>query len=396
MSSEVARIPRLRLQKGREKRIRTGHPWVFSNELQEVPQLPPGTLVAVDNPGGEPQGIGYYNPHTLIAVRWLLRGGQELSERWLEERIERALEKRKVLYPGEDCARVLFGEADGLPGLVADRYGKAVVLQTNTAGMELLRPRVEACLRFLLQPDVLVRKDDSPMRDMEGLPRSVQEVPEGAAPELKVRYLGLELSVPVLEGQKTGLFLDQRENVKRLMTLLPQGAAVLDLFCYQGVWGMAALKAGASTADFVDASLSACERVEVSLKANSLPDCAVHNGDAFDVLPILKREDRRFDVVVCDPPAFAKSKKHLNEALKAYQRLNERAMDLVRPGGLLVSCSCSHHVSREDFREVLREAASRSRREAQVLAFEGAAPDHPVTLSFPEGDYLKAAFLRLS
>ncbi len=396
MSSEVLKIPRLRLQKGREKRVRSGHPWVFSNELQEVPQLPPGSLVAVDGPGGEPLGLGTYNPHTLIAVRWLQRGGTELSERWLEERIESAVAKRRALYSGEDCARVIFAEADGLPGLVADRYGKAVVLQTNTAGMELLRPRVEACLRFLLQPDVLVRKDDSPMRDMEGLPRSVQEVPEGAAPESKVRYLGLELSVPLLEGQKTGLFLDQRENVKRLLEMLPKGANVLDLFCYHGVWGMAALKAGASSCDFVDASLSACERVEASLKANGLPDSAVHNGDAFDVLPILKREDRRFDVVVCDPPAFAKSKKHLNEALKAYGRLNEAAMALVKPGGLLVSCSCSHHVSREDFREVLRDAAARTRREAQVLAFEGAAPDHPVMLSFPEGDYLKAAFLRLS
>jgi 23S rRNA (cytosine1962-C5)-methyltransferase len=390
------RIPRLRLQKGREKRVRSGHPWVFSNELQEVTPLPPGTLVAVDGPGGEPIGLGLYNPHTLIAVRWLLRGGTELPERWLEERIERAVAARRALYPGEDCARLIFGEADGLPGIVADQYGKALVLQTNTAGMEVLRPRVESCLRFLLQPEVLVRRDDSPMRALEGLPRSVQEVPEGAAAEAPVRYLGLELSVPLLEGQKTGLFLDQRENVKRLLALLPAGASVLDLFCYQGVWGMAALKAGAASCDFVDASLSACERVDVSLKANGLPDSAVHNGDAFDVLPVLKREGRRFDAVVCDPPAFTKSKKHLNEALKAYQRLNEMAMGLVKPGGFLATSSCSHHVSREEFRELLAVAASKCHRQAQVLEFAGAAPDHPVLLSFPEGDYLKAAFLRLS
>ena len=396
MSATPEKIAHLRLQKGREKRVRSGHPWVFSNELQEVTPLPPGTLVAVDGPGGEPLGLGYYNPHTLIAVRWLERDIGELPERWLEERLERAVERRKALYPGEDCARVVFGEADGLPGLVVDRYGKAVVIQTTTAGMELLRTRVEASLRFLLQPEVLVRKDDSPMREMEGLPRSVQEVPEGAAPSAEVSYLGLKLQVPLLEGQKTGLFLDQRENVKRLLGLLPEGASVLDLFCYQGVWGMAALKVGAGSCEFVDASLSACERLEASLKTNGLPDCAIHNGDAFDVLPALKREGRRFDAVVCDPPAFAKSKKHLNEALKAYQRLNGMAMGLVKPGGLLVSCSCSYHVSREEFREVLRESASRVRREAQLLELRGAAPDHPVVLSFPEGDYLKAAFLRMS
>lgn len=395
MALETSKLPRLRLQKGREKRVRSGHPWIFSNELQAVPPLAPGIIVAVDDPGGEPMGLGYYNPHTLIAVRWLQRGGDELPERWVEERIERAVERRRALYPGEDCARLIFGEADGLPGLVADRYGSSLSVQVLTAGMERLRPRVEETLRSLIEPEVLVRRDDSPMREMEGLPRSVQVVPEGARAEAPVDYLGLELYVPLEEGQKTGLFLDQRENVKRFVSLLSPGAVVLDNFCYQGVWGMAALKAGAAACDFVDASMTACERVEAALRANGLRSSTVHNGDAFDVLTGLRRDGRRFDAVVCDPPAFAKSKKHLAEALKAYQRLNEMAMGLVKPGGLLVSCSCSHHVSREDFREVLRAAAVRSHREAQLLDFHGAAPDHPVVLSFPEGDYLKAAFLRV-
>ncbi len=395
MTLAPEKLPRLRLQKGREKRVRSGHPWIFSNELQEVPPLAPGVLVVVDDPGGEPMGAGYYNPHTLIAVRWLLRNAGELPERWLEERIERAVERRRALYPSEDCARLIFGEADGLPGLVADRYGASLSVQVLTAGMELLRPRVEETLRFLLNPEVLVRRDDSPMREMEGLPRAVQVVPEGARAEAPVDYLGLKLYVPLEEGQKTGLFLDQRENVKRFVSLLPPGAAVLDVFCYQGVWGMAALKAGAAACDFVDASMGACERVEAALRANGLPACTVHNGDAFDVLTALRGEGRRFDAVVCDPPAFAKSKKHLAEALKAYQRLNELAMSLLKRDGILVSCSCSHHVSREDFREVLRAAAARSRREVQLLDYHGAAPDHPVVLSFPEGDYLKAAFLRV-
>lgn len=390
------KLPRLRLQKSREKRIRSGHPWVFSNELQPVPELPPGALVLVDDPAGEPLGLGYYNPHTLIAVRWLQRGAAPLAEDWLEARLAAAVARREVLYPGEQCARLVFGEADGLPGLVVDRYGDALVTQTLTAGMEVLRPRVEEALRALLRPRVLVRKDDSPMRELEGLARSADVDPEGAETEAPVRYLDLNLDVPLVEGQKTGLFLDQRENVRAFRGFAGPGMAVLDVFCYQGVWGMAALKAGTASCDFVDASLPACERLEKTLEANALPDCEIHNGDAFDVLATLRRGGRKFDAVVVDPPAFAKSKKHLPEALKGYQRLNELAIPLVKPGGLLVSCSCSHHVSREDFREVLRAAAARSRREATVLDFRGQAPDHPVLLSFPEGEYLKAAFLRLS
>ena len=396
MSSDFPKLPHLRLQKGREKRIRSGHPWIFSNELQAVPDLASGALVAVDGPGGEPLGLGYYNPHTLIAVRWLQHGGTELPERWLEERIEKAIERRKALYPHEECARVIFGEADGLPGLVVDRYGEALVIQTLTAGMEVLRHRVEESLDFFLHPKVLVRRDDSAMRELEGLPRALQVLPEEAPPTAKVHYLGLELQVPLEEGQKTGLFLDQRENVRTFAPLVKPGASVLDVFCYQGVWGMSALKSGAGSCEFVDASLSACERVDGTLKANHLPDCEIHNGDAFDVLSALRAAGKRFDAVVVDPPAFAKSKKHLTEALGGYRRINEQAMGLVKPGGLLVTCSCSHHVSREDFREVLREAAAKTRRTAELIEFRGAAPDHPVLLSFPEGDYLKAAFLRMS
>ena len=391
------KLPRLRLQKGREKRVKSGHPWVFSNELQEIPALAPGVLVAVDDPGGEPLGIGYYSPRTLIAVRWLQRGGNPvLPERWLEDRLERAMARRRELYPGEDCVRLVFGEADALPGLVVDRYGASLVLQTLTAGMELLRPRVEPALLAMTGCKVLVRKDDNPMRELEGLPRAVQEVPEGAPLKASVSYLGLALTVPLVDGQKTGLFLDQRENVRAFLGRLAPGAAVLDAFCYQGVWGMAALKSGAASCEFADASMAACEGVEASLKANALPESEIHNGDAFDVLGALKAAGKTFDAVVCDPPAFAKSKKHLKEALKGYGRLNQLALGLVKPGGLLVACSCSHHVSREDFREVLREAAVRARREVQLLEFRGAAPDHPVMLSFPEGDYLKAAFLRVT
>ncbi len=395
MTLPPEKLPRLRLQKGREKRIRSGHPWVFSNELQAVPELPPGSLVAVDGPGGEPMGMGYYNPHTLIAVRWLQRGSEPLPEDWLEARLAAAVARREALYPGEECARLVFGEADGLPGLIVDRYGDALVTQTLTAGMELLRPRAESALHALLKPGLLVRKDDSPMREMEGLARAVSAEPEEAPGACRVHYLGLTLDVPLLDGQKTGLFLDQRENVRRFSSLIRPGMELLDVFCYVGVWGLAGLKAGAASCDFVDASKPACGRVEAGAAANGFPECEIHCGDAFDVLASLRREGRSFDALVVDPPAFAKSKKHLPEALKGYARLNELALALVRPGGLLVSCSCSHHLWREDFRDLLRAAAVRSRRRAFLLDFRGQAPDHPVLLGFPEGEYLKVAFLRV-
>ena len=389
-------LPRLRLKKGRTERIRSGHPWVFSNELQEVPPLEPGCIAAVDGAGGDPLGVGAYNPHTLIAVRWLQRGPEPLAEDWLESRLGASVARRKALYGGEDCVRLVFSEADGLPGLVVDRYGDALVTQTLTAGMERLRPRIESALRDLSAPRLLVRRDDAAFREMEGLPRETSCEPAEAQARAEVSYLGLSLSVPLLEGQKTGLFLDQRENVRAFLRHLPQGASVLDVFSYLGVWGMSALKAGAASCDFVDASLPACSLVESALAANGLPQSQIHNGDAFDVLPALRREGRLFGAVVVDPPAFAKSRKHIPEALKAYQRLNELAISLVRPGGVLVSCSCSHHVGREDFLGILRAAAARSRREAVVLEVRGQAADHPVLLSFPEGDYLKAVIVRLN
>lgn len=389
-----AKLPHLRLKKGRDKRVRKGHPWVFSNELQDIPDLDPGGLAVLDDASGTLLGVGYFNPRTLIAFRWLQRGTDSLPDRWLEDRIAAACDSRRRLYPREDCWRAVFGEADGLPGLVVDRYGGALVVQSMTAGMEVFLPRVEEALVDLFDPDLLVFRNDGPMRELEGLPRAV-DVRRGAAGDVRAGYLGLALDVSLHEGQKTGLFLDQRENVKAFTGYLGPGASVLDVFCYLGAWGMSALKAGAASADFVDASLPACRRVESALRANGLPDCAIHNGDAFDVLHALRREGRTFDAVVVDPPAFAKARKHLPEAVRAYARLNEAAMALVAPGGLLVSCSCSHHLSRETLREILGDAAGRAGREGVLLEARGQAPDHPVLLGFPEGDYLKAFFLRL-
>lgn len=394
MTAPPRDLPRLQVRGGRLPRVRSGHPWVFSNELESVPRLDPGTLVEVAS-GDELLGTAYFNPASLIALRWLQRGTAPLQDDWLERRLAAAVAARRGLYPGDDCARLVFSEADGLPGLVVDRYGDALVVQVHTAGMERLRPRLEASLRALLNPRVLARRDDAPVRELEGLPRGSSLEPEGA-PAPEATYLGLRFRPDLLGAQKTGLFLDQRENVQALLSLLPPGARVLDVFSYAGAWGLSALRAGAAAAEFVDASRPACEAVEENLRLNGLPECEIHCGDAFEVLGALRREGREFDAVVVDPPAFAKSKKHLPEALQAYRRINRLAAGLVRPGGLLAACSCSHHVSREAFREVLQGAMAKAGREARLLAFRGASADHPVLLNFPEGDYLKCALLRLA
>ncbi len=394
MASSLESLPRLRLQKGRMKRAAHGHPWVFSNELVEVPPLEPGTIVQMDGPAGEPLGTGYYNPRTLISFRWLVRGAP-LEEEWLEKRIEAAVAKRASIYPGEDCVRLVFGEADDLPGLVVDKYGDCLAVQVNTAGMERLRQRAEAALTSLIKPRQLVRKDDGPQREMEGLRRGVEAAVASQESSAQVSYLGLKINVDLSGGQKTGLFLDQRENVRALIGRMTRGTSILDVFCYRGAWGMAALKAGASRAEFVDASLEACEAVEAALAGNGLPEFDIHQGDSFDILPRLHGAKKRFGAVVTDPPAFAKSKKHLPEALKAYSRLNEMAMRLVEPGGLLAACSCSHHVGIEEFLQALRESAAKAKRKATLIELRGQAPDHPVLLNFPEGAYLKCVLLAI-
>ena len=390
-----AELPTLKLKKGGTRRLRLGHPWIFSNELQDVPQLLPGSIVRVESPGGETAGTGYFNPRCLISVRLLQRGPGALGPKWLEERVEAACARRSSAGAPGGCARLIYSEGDSLPGLVVDRYGEAVVLQVKTAGMELLRERVEESVRRAVSPKMLVRKDDDPLRALEGLPLGVELLPVGSPEHIPVEYAGLKLSVPLVGGQKTGLFLDQRENVAEFVRLLSPGSTVLDVFCYMGVWGMSAYRAGASEVEFVDASAPACAAVERALAENGLPESDIHNGDAVEVLKRLVAAGRSFDAVVCDPPAFAKSARHFNEAAKAYERLNSLAMRLVKPGGLLVTCSCSYHVPREAFAEIIAGSAARARRRAFLLGLRGQATDHPVLLGFPEGEYLKAAFLRL-
>jgi 23S rRNA (cytosine1962-C5)-methyltransferase len=384
----------LNLQPGAERRLLQGHRWVFSNEIADgLKECEPGSWVQVVTSKGVPLGSGYVNPHSLIAVRLVCPPGQDLDRAFFVKLVQRAAGHRRRIYPGAECYRLVFGEADGLPGLVVDRYGDVLVYQINTLGMARLEPLLQEILLEELKPQALVYRHDAQVRALEGLDMT-RGVAYGQVPsEHWVEIEGLKFLVDTVEGQKTGLYLDQRDN-RRALAPWVAGRRVLDLFCYDGAWALAAAHLGAREAVGVDRSAGAVARALRNAERNQLAErCQFHQGD---VLAFLKDVEKgSFDVIVVDPPAFAKSKKTLAEAQKGYIDLNRRALRALAPGGVLVSCSCSYHLSEELFRTVLLRAAQADGRQLRVLEARGQALDHPVLLAMPETRYLKCYFLEV-
>ena len=385
----------LRLKRGEEDRVLAGHPWIFSNELKTIPKgLQPGELVRVEAANRRPLGIGYVNPRTLIAIRLIATGADDLDPDFISLRLKRAVELRGRLYPGSTTYRAVYGESDGLPGLIVDRYDSAVAVQILTAGMERRRDEILSAVVSVLDPDVLVLRNDSPYRELEGLPieKSVEHG-EWRGP-VPVRIEGMTLLADLMEGQKTGLFLDQRDNLT-LPVPFSANAKVLDCFCYTGAWGIKAATAGASSVTAVDSSARALKAAEVNARENECVDrWRGIRGDAFEVLDSL-REESPFDVVVLDPPSFVRRKDRLASAKNRYRTLNMKAISLLESGGVLFTCSCSHHLDAYSFRQVLSEAVAKSGRRALILAARGQAKDHPVLLSARETEYLKCLALRV-
>ena len=338
-------------------------------------------------------GLAYVNPQSLISAR-LLETWKLPDVPWLAARLRAALELRERLY-ARPYYRLAYGESDGLPGLVVDRYGDVCVAQIGTAGMERLKPQIQAALTQVLHCRSLLFKNDGSSREMEGLENYV----EAATPEFELlsRVLedDLDFQAPLAEGQKTGWFFDQAANRRSLVKYIRRGARVLDVFSYVGAWGVRAAHSGAREVLCVDSSASALEFAAGNAERNRANIVAV-KGDAFDVLEDLAKKRSRFDVVVIDPPAFAKRKKDLPKALAAYKRLNQLAMQLINDDGILVSCSCSYHVSPEDLQDAIAKAARAAHKHLQILEAGGQAPDHPVHPAIPETRYLKAYFCRVT
>jgi 23S rRNA (cytosine1962-C5)-methyltransferase len=396
LAADTAAIPELRLRRGEDRRLSAGHLWVFSNEVDTdrtpLTGFQPGAICRVVSDRDKFLGYGYVNPHSLISARLLGRDADFLPGKSLiVHRLQVAQSLRRSLYE-QPYYRVAYGESDGLPGLVLDRFGDVVVGQIATAGMEALKAPIEEAVRKVLAPSAMLWKNDSGARELEGLPSYV-ETAFGNVPEtVTVEEGGVTFQVPLSAGQKTGWFFDQAANRLALRKYVG-GARVLDVFSYLGAWGVGALKAGATEVTCVDSSATALENLQASAKLNGLKP-QVLRGDAFDVMESLHAERRRFDVVVIDPPAFIKRRKDIPKGEAAYKRLNQLALQLIERDGILVSCSCSYHLEPHSLVNAIQRASRHVGRFLQIVEVGGQAPDHPIHPAIPETRYLKAFFCR--
>jgi 23S rRNA (cytosine1962-C5)-methyltransferase len=390
----AAELPTLRLKRNEDRRLNAGHLWVFSNEVDTrataLNRFKPGECARVLAHNDKALGLAYVNPQSLICAR-LLSTWSIPNTAWLAARIRIALRLRERLYAAP-YYRLIFGESDGLPGLIVDRYASTLVVQIGTAGMEKLKSQIQDALIEVVGCEALLFKNDSAARELEGLPSYVETGYGSVSDLVQVEENGIRYEVPLAAGQKTGWFFDQAANRRELPRFVVPGARVLDVFSYVGAWGVRALHAGAGEAVCVDSSAAALELAAHNAQGRRLRTV---KGDAFDVLEELAAQGERFDVVVIDPPAFAKRKKDLPKALAAYKRLNQLAMQLV-VDGILVSCSCSFHVSAEDLQDAIAKAARSAQKHLQILQLGGQAADHPVHPAIPETRYLKAYFCRVS
>ncbi len=395
----LPQLPVLRLKRGEERRLASGHMWVFSNEIdtQATPLtgLAAGELAQLRSHRDAFMGYVYVNPRALICARILSRDiARPVSAALIEQRLGSALALRERLSAAP-YYRWVFGESDQLPGLVLDRYGDVVVGQIATAGMEALQDAVSAAVRRVLSPAVLFWKNDSGARELEGLPKSAAAA-FGTAPEqLSVREGALTFSVPLVAGQKTGWFYDQTANRARLGRYVGPGARVLDVCSYAGGWAVSALRQGAGHARCVDSSQAALDCAQANAQANGV-SIEPMREDAFDAMRVLAEQGERYDIVILDPPAFIKRKKDIPQGQAAYRKLNQLALALLGEEGLLVSCSCSYHLSEEDLEAAIQAAARHTGRFVQILEAGGQSPDHPVHPAIPETRYLKAFFCRVT
>ncbi len=376
-------------------RLRAGHPWVFANEVAtDLKAFEPGEAVSILAPDGRFLATGYVNPAVLIAARVLSRRREPVDRRFLERRLTEAVNYRERVLADPRFGRLVYSESDGLPGFIVDRYDDVFVIQTLTAGAARLEAELLNVLREQHSARAIVLANDAPARELEGLsPERRVAVGELSGP-LVVEELGLLYEVDPLGGQKTGHYHDQREN-RRLFANLVSGEAVLDLFCYEGSWALVAARKGISAIGR-DASRRALKAARRNAELNGLSErCRFERADLLQG-PIFDDADRsRFDAVVLDPPPLARNRKSRLSALRTMVRLVRDAALMVKPGGLLVACSCSHHVSAEDLRGAVAEGGAKAKRQLRIITRGGQSPDHPVLPAAPETEYLHALFLEV-
>ncbi len=387
----------IRLKKNEDRRIKNGHPWVFSNEIERLEgSREPGASAELHDAAGGLIGVGHYNPHSLIAFRLLSRQRDDIdSLAFYETRIRAALAHRRALYPGLQTFRAVYGESDVLPGLVVDKYGDCLAIQILSCGMEQRRDLLLEALLKTFSPRGIIARNDTSVRSLEGLPETVELLAGEIPDRVEMVENGLRFMISLQDGQKTGGFLDQKEN-HMLLNGICRNRHVLDCFCYTGGWAIHAGHFGAASVLGLDISGNAITQATANAVLNNLAGpVRFEECDAFERLRSLKHEGRRFGVVIMDPPAFAKNRRNIAEATKGYLTVNRRALELLEPGGHLITCSCSYHMGREPFREMLVQAARQARRQVRLVESCSQSPDHPILLTFPESEYLKCLVLQV-
>jgi 23S rRNA (cytosine1962-C5)-methyltransferase len=409
MSSEIAVIsevtddgpaarPSVGLLPARHKRAEAGHPWIYANEVRmdaAARALPSGALVTLRRADDSPLGVAMFNPRCLLAARLLDRdAGRPIDRRFLGRRLEGALRLRERLFD-EPYYRLVHAEADGLPGLVVDRYGAVLAVQSNAAGIARLEPLILDLLAALLKPQAIVLRNDSPARAQEGLLSETRIALGAIDGPVLVRESGGVFPIDPLAGQKTGWFFDQRDN-RRLVASLARNARVLDLYCFTGGFAVQAAHAGAAAALGIDSSQPALDLAAETAARNAVGQiCSFRRGEAFAEAARLAASGERFDIVIADPPAFAKSRKEVPAALRGYRKLTRLAASVTANRGILFLACCSHNVGEAEFAEAVRRGLADAGRGARILRTAGADADHPIHPALPETAYLKAMTLAL-
>ena len=382
------------LKNKEERRIVAGHPWAFSNEVRETRGNPAvGDIVELVAASGLSLGVGLYNPHSLIAFRLLSNTIVGIDHDFFFGRIAAARDLREKLYPGETTYRLVHGEGDFLTGLVIDRFNDQFAVQTFSYGMEQRLGLICDVLKELFHPSCIVARNESPLRALENLPMQRAVLYGEPSPTL-ITERGLRYTVDLRDGQKTGFYLDQREN-RGVLERFSRGADVLDAFCNDGGFSLTAGRAGAKSVLGIDISAEAVARARANAILNGIDNVSFEEGDVFTRLTQLAASGRKYGVVVLDPPSFTRSRKNVQSAKKGYRMLHMAAFPLLEEGGILMTASCSHHILPEVFEGIVDDAARLGGRRLQLLEWRGAAPDHPVLPSVPETRYLKLGLFRV-
>jgi 23S rRNA (cytosine1962-C5)-methyltransferase len=397
--STLTAIPKdaLVLEEGREHSVELRHPWLFSGAVHALPDVEPGAIVPVLARNGTYLGRAMVNPHSQIVARFLTFDDVIVDEDFVRARLATAAAKRAgSRFASTNAVRVVHAEGDGLPGLIVDKYDDVVVFQALTAGMECMKNVIVDALHDLFTPRAIVERSDDESREKEGLPR-VHGVVRGVLDDAVVPFRegDVTLLVDVLQGHKTGFYLDQRDSRARVRDYV-SGKRVLNAFSYTGAFGHIAAQAGAAHVTQLDASADALALSSRIAHENGLAAMSHVEGDAFALLRKMRDSRERFDVIVLDPPKFASSKAHVDSAARGYKDINRLALLLLEPGGVLFTFSCSGAIDRAFFQKLAFQASVDARLDVDVIEHTAQAPDHPYRLSFPEGEYLKGLVLRRS